>query len=1350
MTRAYRTVFILSALFWTVVLKGQVVINEIYYEPPEKTSREEFIELYNPTDRIVDLSNWAFVAGISYIFPEGTVLRSGQYLVVAEDPEVVTRRFGVSSPVLGPFVGKLANDGESVVLMDAEGKVVDVVDYKVRFPWPLASAGDGSSIELINPSLDNSLGGSWRASGMMSSGNTSRIYFVKEGDSNWHYRKGTSEPPAAWREPDFTEDGTWRVARTVIGYGDGDDVTVLDDMRGGYSTLYLRHTFTIASPQDIPRVLKLAVYVDDGAVVWINGVEVGRFHVPEGELPHDARATSHEAEWEEVLVPNPGAILRTGTNVLAVHAVNAALASSDFSFDAALFVPAANEEILGLPTPGAQNSVYAENAPPQIRQVQHAITQPTEADNNLVTCRVTDPDGVASVELLYQVVRPGHYIPAFLPLSHTELLQTPLKPRRPNPEFEDPANWFVLPMYDNGTFGDEIAGDGIYSTFVPRQANRSLVRYRIRATDTKGAVVQVPYPDDPSLNFAYFVYNGVPDYRVRTSITGSPHVYPSEIMTSLAVYILIAREQDIIECVAADPALQIPQFTQARFIENWEGAIVYNGVVYDHITFRLRGANGRYQIPPGNPSNVAGKRHWRFKFNRGHHLQAYDRFGKPFPTKWKILNTGRMFGNRLDGNWGLGDQVNDIIWNAYGVPAAFGFAFHFRVLDGEQEAPSGDLGQYLGDFWGIARAFENYDGHFLDAHDLPKGNLYKLVNQTKNALEQLRYQAPYAVNDGSDHDNIENNLRPGRPDSWLLAYVNYHQWYHYHAIAQAIRHYDYWPDANKNAAWYFEPDYRPENSFFGRMNTFPFDADATWGPTWNQGRDRPYEAIYGGSGKPDFQKEYRNHIREVRDLLWQRDQLVLVIRQTASFMDGLEEPDIDRWRNAPAEAGRQYFPAPNQRSLEGKIADMLKFAFVGGNWPGGGVGAGGRAVWLDNFADGPDRGLLPDKPTIEYVGPDGYPADSLRFRAGSFSDPQGPDTFGAMMWRIAEVTDLPDPETLPLSDPRWRLEPVHLEIEALWESDPIRVYTPEITIPIRAVKVGRKLRVRVRMMDNTGRWSHWSDPVEFTAGPPLAPVPVVDALRITEIMYHPSEVGQFEFIELQNRSNEPIDLTDVRFTRGIKFDFGNGRIRTLDPGAFVVVVRDLDAFSRRYGSIGIPIAGRFEGKLDNDGDRITLTYGGNITIQDITYLDTWYPETDGLGYSLTVVDVTAPDEAWNKPENWAPSSIVGGTPGIGDNPGGAGGLLRPGDVNLDGRLDVSDAVGLLRLLFGGQGLSLPCEGEDPGEDGNLLLLDFNGDSRLNVADVVAMLGYLFSGGPKHALGDRCVRIEGCPTACWGL
>ena len=125
-------------------------------------------------------------------------------------------------------------------------------------------------------------------------------------------------------------------------------------------------------------------------------------------------------------------------------------------------------------------------------------------------------------------------------------------------------------------------------------------------------------------------------------------------------------------------------------------------------------------------------------------------------------------------------------------------------------------------------------------------------------------------------------------------------------------------------------------------------------------------------------------------------------------------------------------------------------------------------------------------------------------------------------------------------------------------------------------------------------------------------------------------------------------------------------------------------------------------------------------------------------------------ESWNEPTSWFPSSELDGTPGRVDPGGAVGGFLRPGDTNLDGRLDVSDVVAILRLLFSGTALPLPCEGVSLNEGGNLLLLDHNGDEAVDLADAIAVLGFLFQEGSEHALGRSCTRIEGCPNACGGL
>jgi len=144
----------------------------------------------------------------------------------------------------------------------------------------------------------------------------------------------------------FSEDGTWITGQTSIGYGDGDDNTELTDMEGGYTTVYLRHPFTV-STGGIPARLQLRLYVDDGAIVWINGIEVARSNAPLGTPAFNDTAPSNtEASWTTFDLSDPSAYLVEGANVLAIHALNNSLSGGfffnvgDFSIDAELLSPA--------------------------------------------------------------------------------------------------------------------------------------------------------------------------------------------------------------------------------------------------------------------------------------------------------------------------------------------------------------------------------------------------------------------------------------------------------------------------------------------------------------------------------------------------------------------------------------------------------------------------------------------------------------------------------------------------------------------------------------------------------------------------------------------------------------------------------------------------------------------------------------------------------------------------------------------------------------------------------------------------------------------------------------------------
>ena len=202
--------------------------------------------------------------------------------------------------------------------------------------------------------------------------------------------------------------------------------------------------------------------------------------------------------------------------------------------------------------------------------------------------------------------------------------------------------------------------------------------------------------------------------------------------------------------------------------------------------------------------------------------------------------------------------------------------------------------------------------------------------------------------------------------------------------------------------------------------------------------------------------------------------------------------------------------------------------------------------------------------------------------------------------------------------------------------------------------------VTARFRSSAGEWSALVNATFFVEQPADA-----DNLRITEVNYHPHDplviLGEpdvddkdFEFVELANVSNQPINLNDVEFVQvafgneneGIEFKFD---AEVLSPGERIVVVRDLAGFTARYGD-SMRIAGEFDGSLSNGGERITLLDGDAQIIQQFDYNDSgpWPGRPDGGGATLEVIDVSGD---YNDPKNWNSSVDYGGSPGeIGSSP----------------------------------------------------------------------------------------------------
>lgn len=141
---------------------GDVVINELMYNPGTGNQLDEFLELYNTTGSPVDISGWSFTSGIVLTFPPGTNIPANGYMVISPSiAQTLSTYFVVSS---FNYTGNLSNGGETVTLVDGSLTEMDTVNYDDISPWPTAPDGNGHSLELKDPSLDNNVASNWSAS----------------------------------------------------------------------------------------------------------------------------------------------------------------------------------------------------------------------------------------------------------------------------------------------------------------------------------------------------------------------------------------------------------------------------------------------------------------------------------------------------------------------------------------------------------------------------------------------------------------------------------------------------------------------------------------------------------------------------------------------------------------------------------------------------------------------------------------------------------------------------------------------------------------------------------------------------------------------------------------------------------------------------------------------------------------------------------------------------------------------------------------------------------------------------------------------------------------------------------
>ncbi|HWB04624.1 MAG TPA: lamin tail domain-containing protein [Verrucomicrobiales bacterium] len=425
-----------------ITLNTAIVINEIMYHRrpqflPYVENPEEWVELYNRSANAVSLDGWRMDGGFAFDFPPGTSIAPGAYLCVSNDMAAFSAAHpGV--PVAGNFSGGLSNRGDQIILRDDLGNAVDEVFYRDKEPWPLYTDGLGSSIELRNPDMDNSVPESWAASDE-STRSAWQNYTVTATAATPIYSATVNPSPGAVTSFHELRMGLLEEGEVLV-----DDVSVREITTAPGTELMQNGAFTAGNT----AAWRLLGNHETSDVITDAGNPVLRLRAL-GPLLYMHNLLETSLKSGTALMPVVNGRQYT-ISLRAKWLRGCPWLHTEFYYN-----KVAKTFLLDLPatsgTPGAQNSVYAANTGPAFSLMQHAPVVPNANQPVTVTARVTDPQGVGSVTLRYSVNGA-----AFLPVTMTA------------------------------------GAAGFYSGVIPGQAVTAITQFYLEATDTAGAISTWP------------------------------------------------------------------------------------------------------------------------------------------------------------------------------------------------------------------------------------------------------------------------------------------------------------------------------------------------------------------------------------------------------------------------------------------------------------------------------------------------------------------------------------------------------------------------------------------------------------------------------------------------------------------------------------------------------------------------------------------------------------------------------------------------------------------------------------------------------------------------------------------
>lgn len=348
-----------------------VVINELMAHPALPDA--EYLELFNTSSNFTfDLSGWE-VNGLSYHFPGGSFIAPRGYLVVAKDRTKFMTAYGAGVPVLDGFAGNLQANGETLSLLQPgtgtnQPLVVDRVRYEAVTPWPVIT--NGAALQLRDAAQDNSRVANWGVGAATAS--VPQSLPLLSYASVWKFMQVSNLDGVNWTAPAFN-DAAWPSGPGLLAFENNAAIvpliqTTLNDPRvatngmGGGHAYYFRTTCNV--PTNLTGfTLNASGYLDDGAVIYVNGTEAARIRMPAGTITNASRtAGAQQPPGGDAVSPEaftlPAALFTVGANTIAVSVHQNGTGSSDITFGLSLSADITGDSSLSsLATPGAVNSV---------------------------------------------------------------------------------------------------------------------------------------------------------------------------------------------------------------------------------------------------------------------------------------------------------------------------------------------------------------------------------------------------------------------------------------------------------------------------------------------------------------------------------------------------------------------------------------------------------------------------------------------------------------------------------------------------------------------------------------------------------------------------------------------------------------------------------------------------------------------------------------------------------------------------------------------------------------------------------------------------------------------------------